>query len=268
MITAHIIVKNEENFLWYSVMSVIDYVDELLICDTGSNDKTIKIIDELIKNYHQKIKYKQAGEVNENKYSEVRQEMLDETKQGWVFILDGDEIYFQSSIQYITNEIKIFGNKYESIIIPTINLVGDMFHYQEEIAGKYKFGNRKGHYALRFINKNIPGLHVVDEYGREGFADINGIAIQDRNKDKQKFIDAPYIHTTHLQRSLKDGNVMQRGQKLKHEIGEDFPKDFYYPESFFRERPTIVPNIWNNMDSNFKFRAFFETPLRKFKRRI
>jgi hypothetical protein len=51
-------------------------------------------------------------------------------------------------------------------------------------------------------------------------------------------------------------------------LGEKFSLDFYYPEVFFRDRPEIVSSPWDIMSSQFKFRAFFETPPRKIKRRI
>jgi len=268
MVTAHCLVKNEENFVWYSVVSVIEFVDEIFIWDTGSSDKTLHIIKELVKEYPKKINFKEVGNVDKREYSAIRQQMLDETKPGWVFILDGDEIYFQSSIQRIVSEINSNKNKYESMVVPTINLVGDMFHYQESVAGKYKFGNKTGHYALRFINTSIPGLHVYEEYGKEGFADINNRPIQDRDENKIAYLDAPYLHATHLLRSSKDDDVMQRSAKRKYELGIEFMKDFYYPEVFFKSRPQIVPNVWKNMDFNFKLRAFIETPLRKLKRRF
>ncbi len=269
MISAQVLIKNEENFIWYSVISVIDYIDEILIWDTGSTDSTKEIIKEIIKKYPRKIKYKEIGEVDKNKYSSVRQQMLDETKSDWVFILDGDEIYFESSIRRIVSEIERNSKGWESIVVPTINLIGDMYHYQEENAGQYRLLGRKGHLALRFMNrKNISRLHVFESYGKEGFADSDNNPIQNRDENKILFIDAPYIHTTHLVRSTNDKEVMQRAKKLKHEIGLSFPKDFYYPEVFFDKRPSIVPNVWNNMSFSFRLRALVETPLRKLKRRL
>ena len=44
----HTLVKNEERYIWYSVMSVIDYIDKILIWDTGSTDKTVDIIKEIL----------------------------------------------------------------------------------------------------------------------------------------------------------------------------------------------------------------------------
>ncbi|KKR53922.1 MAG: Glycosyl transferase family 2 [Candidatus Woesebacteria bacterium GW2011_GWD2_40_19] len=56
---AHTLVKNEEKWLWYSVTSVIDHVDKLLLWDTGSTDKSIEIEKELEKKYPGKIELKQ-----------------------------------------------------------------------------------------------------------------------------------------------------------------------------------------------------------------
>lgn len=268
MITVHCLVKNEENFIWYAVTSVVDHVDQVLLWDTGSTDKTTEIIKELKKNYPIKIITKEIGKVDEKKYSEVRQDMLNETKDGWIFILDGDEIWWEDSIKKVTSFIEEKEGKYESLIVPTYNLIGDIYHYQEKSAGQYKFGNKKGHFALRLINKNIPGLHIINSYGKEGFADKNNVSIQNRDQTKIKFLNAPYIHTTHLERSSLDKSVMQRSQKLKYEIGIPFSKDFYYPESFFRPRPEIVPNVWEVMTSHYKTKATLETPFKKIKRRL
>jgi len=44
-IVAHTLIKNEENFVWYALNSVIDYVDEIKIgLDSGTSDKTEEII--------------------------------------------------------------------------------------------------------------------------------------------------------------------------------------------------------------------------------
>jgi hypothetical protein len=55
---------------------------------------------------------------------------------------------------------------------------------------------------------------------------------------------------------------------LKHELGNPFPLDYYYPEVFFRDRPKVVPSPWEKMERAFLLRAFLETPLRKVKRRL
>jgi hypothetical protein len=90
--------------------------------------------------------------------------------------------------------------------------------------------------------------------------------IQDRNT--YKFIDVPYLHATNLRRSDSDSEVIKRKNKFRFELGKSFPSDFYYPEVFFKDRPDNVESPWGAMSASFKLRAFFETPLRKIKRKI
>ena len=50
-IYAHTLVKNEARWLWFSVTSVINYIDKLLLWDTGSTDGTLEVVEELKKKY-------------------------------------------------------------------------------------------------------------------------------------------------------------------------------------------------------------------------
>lgn len=269
-IEAHILVKNESRFIWYSVMSIYSYVDKIKIWDTGSTDSTRLIIKEIINlpESSGKIFYQDTLlEKFDEKYA--RQKMLEESSADWIFIVDADEVWWNDSAKLIRKTIEE-DNQIESIIVPTFNMVGDIFHYQEEEAGRYNLAGKTGHYGLRFFSKKIPGLHTEGGHGVFGWVDDKGIRIENRDIKKIKYLNAPYIHTTHLLRSnkkIKDEEVFKRHKKFKYEIGIKVPLDFYYPEVFFRPRPKIVPSVWNTPDFYFKFMAFIETPLRKIYRR-
>ena len=116
----------------------------------------------------------------------------------------------------------------------------------------------------RFENNNTDGTGA-------GWIDENGVMIQDRDPKKIYFVDVPYMHFSLLPRGgnrKADEIVVKRPQKLKHELGVEFPKDFFYPEVFFRQRPKIIPSPWGKMSLPFRMRAAFETPLRKVKRKV
>lgn len=265
-IWAQTLVKNEAQWLWFSVSSVVNHVDKLLLWDTGSTDGSGEIEKELVKKFPGKIELKERKINSSEDFTKVRQEMLDATKSDWFLILDGDEIWFEDSIKKVLKTIMEEGNSIESVVVPTINLVGDVFHFQEKASGRYKFGDRVGHYGLRAVKRGIPGLHSQGGHGVWGLTDEGGKMIQDRNTFK--IIDAPYLHATNLRRSSEDSKVIKRAKKYKFEIGKSFPKDFYYPEVFFRDKPDWILSPWNTMSGPFKFKAFFETPIRKIKRRI
>ncbi len=253
-ITAQMIVKNEENFVWYAINSVIDWVDEMLVWDNGSTDRTKSIIHSIS---NSKIKFAEVvGPVEA-----VRQKMLDETKADWIFILDGDEIWSNDGLEEILYLIKKYGSSKDLIVSPFKMLVGDIFHYQEEKAGRYRIKGKIGHLTIRTV-RNFDGLHVKGYFGNEGYADENNVNIQNLSDKKIVFAKNSYLHASHLKRSSK-GN-----SKYKYELGIPFPKDCYYPEVFFRPRPDIVPSPWKTMDGSYKLRALMETPLKKIKRRL
>lgn len=271
-VSAHCLVKNEDRFIWYSIMSVINYVDVVRIWDTGSTDNTLEVIEEIQK------RYAGVNKIIVNKFNlsnfhegEVRQQMLDSEDADWFLVLDADEIWWDDSIKLVAETIRKQNNNIESIVVPTVNLVGDIFHYQEKEAGRYNLAGKKGHFNLRAINRSIPGLSSSGEHGLWGWVDNEGVMIQNRDVTKTLFVDAPYLHATHLERSgKKDGDktVYKRAKKLKYELGNNFPLDYYYPEVFFRSRPQIVSPVWKTMSCGYTLRAFFETPLRKINRRI
>lgn len=54
-ISAMLRVKDEENTIRASIMSIIDFVDEVLVFDNQSTDNTLKIVDQLVLLYPDKI---------------------------------------------------------------------------------------------------------------------------------------------------------------------------------------------------------------------
>lgn len=272
-ITAHTLVKNEARFLWFSVMSVISHVDQVLLWDTGSTDGTLEVIERICKTKlgKSKVKFKQVPPPTPETFADVRQKMLDETETPWFLMVDGDEVWWEDSIRQVVSEIKKKGETLESIVVPTINPIGDIYHYQEEAAGQYHLAGKSGHLNLRAINRGIPGLASYGPHGTWGWVDAEQKMIQDRDQKKISFIEAPYMHFTYLPRAgiLKtEQDVPKRAMKRKYELGTAFPGDFYYPEVFFRPTPQTIHSPWERRDRQYTTRAFWQTPLKKIRRRL
>ena len=270
-IWAHTLFRNEERYLWFAVTSVIDYVDKLLLWDTGSEDGSLKIASELKKTYPDKIDFRSWGKVDINQFTVVRQKMLSETKPEWFMILDGDEVWWSDGIRKHIALTRNKGRYLESIVSRHYNIVGDIYHFQEEKAGMYDIDGEKGHLNLRFINRKIPGLSFKKPHGQQGLFDNKGFLIQERSKKRRIHLGLSYLHFTNVIRSSsrdKDKDVPKRKIKMKYELGKSFPFDFYYPEVFFRPRPNYVPNPWEKRNANFTVKALVQTPLKYFKRRF
>lgn len=92
MISAKYIVKNEADNIVKSLNSVKDKVNEIIIVDTGSTDKTIEVIDKW---------YSSLGIINKpmlkvfshewNGFADARNFAISKCTGDWIVVVDGDE---------------------------------------------------------------------------------------------------------------------------------------------------------------------------------
>lgn len=267
-ISAHMVIKNEQNWVWHAIMSVIDYVDEFLVVDTGSTDHTPEIVRSI---FHPKLKFREAGAVDRPGVTKIRQELLQQTRADWIFTIDGDEIWPDYSIKETVKFIRQSVAPIEYLIHPSFNCLGDIYHYQDYSAGRYQIGPYRGTITIRFMNRNLlPGVRFSGEHGHEGALDNSGALIQDRLPFAGQFLELPYIHTTHLQRTSKinSSQVFMRSHKYKYELGNAFPHNFAYPKVFYMPAPQYVPSPWQKRSAFYVVNSLWQTPLKIAKRAL
>lgn len=255
MITVHMIIKNEEQWVWYALQSVMEIASKIIIYDTGSTDKTIPIIAEIASN---KIDISEKGRINASIMTQLRNEQLEQTKTDWFMLLDGDEVWPKVATYEVQEELKNSINIHAFVSKARVP-IGDLFHYQPEIAGKYSLLGRVGHYNIRLYRK-LPGYYWEGIYPNEAYVDKNGIPIQQKTP-QLKLLRHHYWHLTHLPRSSVDTH-----SKRKYEIGKNFKLKL--PEVFFADRPTFVPSPWVKYSTREKVWAYLITPILKIKRKV
>ena len=92
------ITKNEEKYLGQCLNSVKDVVDEIIIVDTGSTDKTKAIA----KKFDAKIlDFKWADD-----FSAARNESLKHAAKDWVLVLDADEVIEKKDLEKIKSLVE------------------------------------------------------------------------------------------------------------------------------------------------------------------
>lgn len=267
-LTAHMIVKNEDIFIWYAVNSVLPYVDKMIIFDTGSTDKTVDIIKS-IKSH--KICFKQFNIKNAEDITILRQKQLEVTQSDWFWIVDGDEIYPDCLCKEIMNTINSKGNRLEGIAVKRYDLLGDIYHYQSEKVGTYNLFGRKGHLAIRLLNKkNLPGLHIKGIYPYEGYYDSKGIEVIYHAPEKFLITKDRLFHAMYLQRSILGNNLSGtfHRRKYKIELGNKFENERVLPEVFNTVRPSFVPDVTVRRDFLYELIASIITPVKMIKRKI
>ena len=92
------IVKDEENFLENCICSVKRIVDEIIIVDTGSKDRTKEIAKKFTDNLYE-FKW-------QDDFSAARNFSIEKSTKDWILILDADETVSQNDLKKIKNSIE------------------------------------------------------------------------------------------------------------------------------------------------------------------
>ena len=101
------IVKNEEKFLGQCLESVKNVVDEMIIVDTGSTDRTVEIAE----NFGAKV-YHHAWR---NDFSEARNYGLQFATGDWILQLDADEALESDDIELVRAAVK--SDQYSAVYV-------------------------------------------------------------------------------------------------------------------------------------------------------
>jgi len=262
------LVKNEDRLIWYAISSVLPFVDKIIIFDTGSQDKTVEIVHSF---QSKKIHLEVKAITNLKDIAHLRQEQLDKTESDWFWIVDGDEIYPYSLCREILNIIKIQGDGLEGIAVRRYDLLGDIYHYQDETVGTYELFGKKGHLVLRLINKkNLPGLHIKGIYPYEGYYDNKESEIIYHSSEKFYITQGRLFHSMYLRRSTLGSNLSDtfHRRKYKIETGHKMGNSQNFPEVFNIPRPDDIPDVTGRRSLQYELIAHLITPIKVIKRNL
>lgn len=147
ILSAIIITKNEEKNIKKCLESIKDIVDEIIIVDSYSDDRTI----EIAKRYTNKIFLKKFN----RDFSEQRNFALKKTKGDWIISIDADETLSMRLKKNIPNLVR--SKKYLGYLIPRRNYINDKVWL--------KHGCFYPDYQLRLFKKNgVFFIRKIDEY--------------------------------------------------------------------------------------------------------
>ena len=135
-ITCCMIVKNEEAFLDQCLKSVRDYVDEIVIVDTGSTDGTVEIAGQ----YTEKVYFHPW----EGSFSKARNQALAYATCDWIFQIDGDEELVQGSGEKLREAVHDAGP-------------ADAFHVN--IISTYSNGAKRARHNFERLFRNNGVIH-------------------------------------------------------------------------------------------------------------
>jgi len=145
-----LIVRDEEENIKNFLNNVKDYVDEIIIVDTGSKDKTKKLAKAFGKVYDFKFK---------DDFSEARNFSVSKATKEWVLVLDPDEIVEKTDLVKIKKLI-LENNLGYRLIQKT--------YYKDKVVSV------RGICRLFKNDKKIRFIYPIHETVRESIKELNG----------------------------------------------------------------------------------------------
>jgi tetratricopeptide (TPR) repeat protein len=103
------IVKNEEDQLARALESVKNVVDEIIVVDTGSTDRTVEIAE----SFGAKVYFHEW----ENDFAKARNQSLGYATKEWIFILDADEEFVREDIPQLNDILAQKRNNFISVSV-------------------------------------------------------------------------------------------------------------------------------------------------------
>lgn len=238
-ITQCIIAKNEEDNIGYCLSHLKSVVDEQIVVDTGSTDRTVEIAKELgAKAFH-------FDWIDD--FSAARNFALEKAKGDWIIFIDCDEYFSDESISMIRENIKrIHGNRnINGIKNELINIDKDknVLSTTKNISPRI-FRNRKSiRYTKKIHEYLIDTKNIKNEYT---------VACIDGN-------DIKIMHTGYDQNIAQKKNKKERNvNMLKKELDEN-PTDSHlnlyvsnslYMNQQYSEALHYALQALKHMDSN------------------
>jgi tetratricopeptide (TPR) repeat protein len=152
-ISCVMIVKNEEIFLEKCLLSVKNWVDEIIIVDTGSTDRTV----EIAKRYTDKMYFHPW----EDSFSKARNQALAYATCDWIFQIDADEELVQEDTHNLLDAVK--NEELDAIMVQIVSKLregkSEAIHSVERIFRN----NGKIHYEGRVHNR-LAGIKHAKVY--------------------------------------------------------------------------------------------------------
>ena len=248
-VTVHTLVKNEDQFVWYALASVLPFVTDAIIYDTGSTDKTWQIVTYLKNNnpFNTSLRISQIPVSSASEITSLRLRQLKETTTPWFLLVDGDEIWKEKEIIKLLDLTKSLPSQTLAVVNQTREVVGDIWHYLPQQFGKYNFFDKAGHYNIRLM-RNYP-FSLEGAYPNESYS-INGNSIN-QIKEKLSYSDSWYLHASHLKRTSNTKETVLGRRRYMYSLGKLMPKN-EEPEVFFENKPNVVDTVYGYRDKLFE----------------
>lgn len=196
------IVKNEEKVIERCLLSIAHLVDEVIIVDTGSTDRTKEIVAQYTSNIYD------FEWIND--FSAARNFAAEKASGEWIVVLDADEYVDEENFNEFISELKADNNRYDSYYAKILNFTGS---FGESLIQNFHDRIYKNNGEIRYYRK----IH-------EQFKNIDGRPLKTKNSNLLIF------HSGYLNNTVAEKNKNERNKDLldiEIEMGNNNAFDYF-----------------------------------------
>lgn len=214
------IVKNEEEFLAGCLESIHEFVDEIVIVDTGSEDNTV----EIAKRFTHKIYHHPW----ENSFSKARNQALQYASCDWVFQIDADEELAPGSGQELQKAVReagdtdiIFvailssyanGSKSASHNFERLFRNHQGIHYEGDVHNRIVGGSKATFSSIRLIHH---GYDVNEQKSQAKFTRTTDLLKNEISRDPHNPLYHHYLGVSYLSRNMNKESAEESELAIK-----------------------------------------------------
>jgi glycosyltransferase involved in cell wall biosynthesis len=143
-VSASYMVKNEAEYLPFSIRSIYDAVDEIIVVDNGSTDDTVKIAQQFDK---VRLYHSDAGD-----FSTLRNMTIDLAVGDWILVMCADEVFYEDINTVLPDLVRDQGA--DSYMCWFYHLMRSVYYMQNST-------DQDPLYHRIFLFRNTPGAHYV-----------------------------------------------------------------------------------------------------------
>lgn len=181
-LSAVLIVRNEENTIKRCLESIKDYVDEIIVVDTGSTDNTIL----LSKDYTDKVF---SFEWTDD-FSEARNFGIENASSEYILSIDADEYLDNSAKQVLEQIFKNQNKEYDAFFVEIVNFLDD--------------GSTSNHWAVRVFKNTLRFSGTIHEE----------VISENILKLPLKIFHTGYLHEVVLSKAKSERNIRLLEKKI------------------------------------------------------
>ncbi|MES2517926.1 MAG: glycosyltransferase family 2 protein [Bacteroidota bacterium] len=245
-ISVVIITLNEERIIERTLKAIHSWVDEIIVVDSGSTDRTLEIAQQ----YKCKTMYRKFDGDGPQKYFGVNQTVND-----WVFVLDADEEVTPELRDEIEKTLSN-PNDYNGFYVPiSLIFLGRLMRYGAEYKMPHlrlfnkKFGN--------FNDKFVHGGAVVEGQ----LATFNNHVLHYSYKDLHDYLQRLNYYTTRTAQMMYDSGKKGSILQVLFRFPVTFLKEYFLRKNFLNGYQGFVWSILSAMYPVIKYAKLRELRL-------